>query len=198
MGSVGKRDWCAKDPIPKIKTTGGEKFFHTDVHLDSPGGDVMTALAIGNLMYENALTAFVKEDANCSSACVHILASSPQRVILGQVNIHRQYSNSTDTSYAKISSNFTKIERIAISQFTQAGVSPELWDAMMRVPPQTAKRLSLEEIMRFRLMGTSPALEDALNSCMAKRLGITKQEYLQREAIYDGIKYCNKRAGLEQ
>lgn len=154
------------------------------VYLNSSGGDVMTALAIGDLMYENQFIAKMDLGANCSSACVFILASSVIRTPLSaDINIHRPYLSSTDTSFAQIASNFAKIERIAVYQFKRVGVSAELWDAMMRVPPETTRRLSIEEIQRFGLLGADPAYEDATDSRSAKRLGITKQGYLRRKAI---------------
>lgn len=186
------------------------------VHLNSSGGDVTTALAIGDLMYETQFIATVDLGASCSSSCVFILASSVIRVpVSADINIHRPYSSSTDTSFAQAASDFAKIERIAVYQFKRVGVSTELWDAMMRVPPQTIRQLSIEEIQRFGLQETDPAYQDAMDSRSAKRLGITKQEYFRRKAIFEKClederakssnippnyaqqyEYCSKRAGL--
>ena len=175
--------WLDRQKL-KIKVGGDEKNFDYCVSLDSTGGDVMTALAIGNLMFENQLAALVELGTSCSSACVYILASSVIRTPLSaDINIHRPYSSSTDTSFAQVASDFAKIERIAVYQFKRVGVSAELWNAMMRVAPETTRRLSIEEIQRFGLLGADPAYEDAMDSRSAKRLGITKHEYLRRKAI---------------
>lgn len=196
----------------KIITTEGEKWLGIGipiVYLDSSGGDVMTALAIGDLMYENQFAAEIDVFASCSSACVYILGSSVMRFPLGRINIHRPYSNSTETSFAQAASDFAKIERLAVSQFKRVGVSADLWNAMMKVPPETARPLSIEEIERFGLLGNDPAYDDAMDSRLAKRLGITKQEYLRRKVIETKCQedekgkypfpqiyeYCSKRAG---
>lgn len=201
----------------KIMTTEGEKSLGLGiptVYLDSPGGDIMTALAIGDLVYKNQFAAEIDIRASCSSACVCILGSSVMRWPLGEIKIHRLYSNSIDTSFAQAASDFAKIERVAISQFKRVGVSADLWDAMMRVPPQATKRLEPEEIMHFGLLGTDPAYSDAMDSREAKHLGITKQKYLRRKAIEEKCieeeeakyqeyspnlgeisLYCRKRAG---
>lgn len=165
-----------------IKTTRGEYKFYGDVILDSSGGDVFTALAIGDLFYENQFLAVVK---SCSSSCVFILGSSIKRFVrpMGEVNIHRPYSVATERSYEQIKSDLANMERIAVSQFKRVGVSPDLWNAMMSVPPEKGRRLSVEEMNYFGLNRNDPAYDDARDSSEAKRLGITKQEYIRRKAI---------------
>jgi hypothetical protein len=166
---------------PKIKTTRGEYSLSVSVTLDSSGGDVFTALAIGDLFYEYQ---FIVDVKSCSSSCVFILGSSIMRNVgAGEVYIHRPYSVATDRSYEQIKSDLANMERIAVSQFKRVGVSPDLWNAMMSVPPEKARRLSDEEIDYFGLDRNDPAYDDAFDSLRAKSLGITKQEYLRRKAI---------------
>jgi hypothetical protein len=138
-------------------------------------------------MYQNELQAWVNEGASCSSACVFILGSSVRRMpsLGAEIMIHRPYSDSTDISFAQAKSNFAKIERIAVSQFKRVGVSADLWDTMMRIPPHMARRLSLEEWFKYGLIGDDPAYADAEDSRMARHIGITKEEYLRRKALYD-------------
>ena len=101
-----------------------------------------------------------------------ILGSAVERTVVekGEVNIHRPYSTSTDTSFGKSASLFAEMERIAASQFKRVGVSPSLWDAMIRVPPQTQRRLSKAELVSFGIlgidgsMGVDPAYQDAKDS----------------------------------
>ncbi|MBM4305654.1 MAG: hypothetical protein FJ115_16235 [Deltaproteobacteria bacterium] len=181
----------------QITTATGDKSLW-EVTLDSPGGDTMTAMAIGDLMYQNEFKAWVDRGASCSSACVFILGSSVRRdlSLFAEIKIHRPYSDSTDTSFTQATSNFARIEKIAVSQFKRVGVSAGLWDEIMRVPPQTTRTLSPDEWLKYGLIGTDPAYADAEDSRSAKRLGITKKEYLRRMAIYDECVKNALRAGI--
>jgi hypothetical protein len=205
-----------------IKTTrdeyGIDEYgFSNIVVLDSSGGDAITALAIGDLIYgcRDQLEVLVR---SCSSSCVFILGSSIRRFVtpLSEVKIHRPYSVVTNRSYEQIKSDFANLERIAVSQFKRVGVSPDLWNAMMSIPPEKSRRLSDEEMTYFGLNRNDPAYDDAIGNAAAERLGITKQEYVRRKAIFDrcyeqetsrrdisdfseGIKIlneCSKHAGL--
>jgi hypothetical protein len=166
---------------------GRDEYGFTDiVVLDSSGGDVITALAIGDLIYGYG-GQFIVMAKRCSSSCVFILGSSVRRFVtsMSEVNIHRPYSVVTDRSYEQIKSDFANLERIAVSQFKRVGVSPDLWNVMMSIPPEKSRRLSVEEVNYFGLNRNDPAYDDAVDNSRAKSLGITKQEYLRRQAISD-------------
>jgi hypothetical protein len=59
--------------------------------LDSPGGDVDSAIEIGRLLRERSADADVHHDMACVSACVLMLVAGKAREIEGKVGIHRPY-----------------------------------------------------------------------------------------------------------
>jgi hypothetical protein len=65
------------------------------VYLNSPGGSIVDAMAIGRMLRKIGLSASVERGATCASACVYILAAAKSRRIDGLVGIHRPYFGST-------------------------------------------------------------------------------------------------------
>ena len=65
-------------------------------HLDSEGGDVASAIAIGRELRQ--IAAVVVVDSKCLSACVFLIAGGVKRIIPSdtKVGIHRPYSPRTD------------------------------------------------------------------------------------------------------
>src|SRR5437868_2488579 len=107
-GSVDCSSWCrAKDMeiVGTIDSSTYEKFKRLidNVHetalrekkrvhlalemvvLNSPGGSVEAAMAIGRIMRKERLEAMVPFDSQCDSACVLIYAGAASRVSAGKV-----------------------------------------------------------------------------------------------------------------
>ncbi len=60
------------------------------VRLDSTGGNLAEAFAIGRLLRRQGMAASVGDGAVCASACVYVLAGSPRRQVAagGRVGVH--------------------------------------------------------------------------------------------------------------
>ena len=76
-----------------------------DVSLNTGGGDVQAAMAIGRELRNAERAVIVLPGATCASACVFVLAGAPTRVIFGIVAIHRPFipdDNSADPAEQKL------------------------------------------------------------------------------------------------
>jgi hypothetical protein len=62
-----------------------------NVSLDSPGGDVQSAIAIGRLVRANGANVLLSAGAQCASACLLILAGGAARYVDGKLGIHRPF-----------------------------------------------------------------------------------------------------------
>jgi hypothetical protein len=61
----------------------------------------------------------------------------------------------------------------------------ELFDAMMRVPPEKIRILTHAELNYFGLDANDPVFDEMTDSYNARQFGLTKQEYLKRKAQVD-------------
>jgi hypothetical protein len=65
------------------------------VDLDTPGGDIVAAMEIGNVIRSQSLMIRVPRDAERSSACIFIQIAGVQRWVLdgARIGLHRPHFN---------------------------------------------------------------------------------------------------------
>src|SRR5690606_37979337 len=66
---------------------------HILLTIDSPGGSVNEAIAIGNWLRGSKGLVMVREGAACYSSCVLLVAGAALRFLDGEIGIHRPYFN---------------------------------------------------------------------------------------------------------
>lgn len=126
--------------------------------LDSPGGAVSEAIAIGRMLRKRQIGTFVTSDSNCASSCVLILAAGVHRGAAGKVLIHSFYTPEflgtgrfEDAERAYIS-----VQRNIEQYLDDMRVPRTLLDEMRKIPHTTAKSLTLEETVALGLLGIDP------------------------------------------
>jgi hypothetical protein len=125
------------------------------VELDSPGGSVYAAMAVGVFLRRGGLSTSVRSEGQCHSACVLILAAGVQRTAaFARVGIHRPYIPA-DRS-ASPPSNDTKERQERLYQdlrhyLTAMGAKDQLLQAILQVPPDRLRFLSLGEVAALGL-----------------------------------------------
>jgi hypothetical protein len=172
------------------------------VSLDSRGGEVEAAMAIGRLLRTKITNTDVsiplpplrpidgREYADCASACILILvAGSDRTVALGRVGIHRPYS----TGSVKAGTDTRAAYRVLTTQvkayLEEMAMPGRLYDEMMQVPPEdirwisSSERSGVKELHDLGIVGKDPAYDDSQDSIAASARGISKQEWLRRKAL---------------
>jgi len=133
------------------------------VLLDSPGGDGIAAMKIGEILRANKAHVFVT--GQCASACIFVLASGVVRGAPAYtVGIHRGRITKSDEN-AKILEEIDiktnpqakelleRFEKAVPVYFSQMGMPPELFQAMQSHQYKGVYRLSNEEIIFYGLSG---------------------------------------------
>lgn len=131
------------------------------VVLDSPGGSVMDALAIGALIHEKGYATSVAAGALCASSCPIVFASGKERIATPQsaIGVHQIYA-------ASLSGDQQSALRVAGSAMSEAqtttalvtrhlaltGVDPALWLHALETPPDRLYYFSAEEMTQLRLV----------------------------------------------
>ena len=140
------------------------------VLLDSPGGDGIAAMKIGEILRANKAHVFVT--GQCASACIFVLASGVVRGAPAYtVGIHRGRITKTDENAkileeVDIKSNpqakalLERFEKAVPVYFSQMGMPPELFQAMQSHQYKGVYRLSNEEIIFYGLSGFEPQYLD--------------------------------------
>lgn len=154
------------------------------VTLNSKGGDIRAAIEIGQIVRRIPKSAaLVGQDEICASACVFVLAGAVLRSVSGKVGIHRPFSMTTeDKKYQDRQREFTALSRAIKDYLEQMNLPPSLYDEMMQIPSQAVKVLSDAELHRFGLDRNDPVYQDLLDSDNARGYGLSKNEYLSRNA----------------
>ena len=151
------------------------------VLLDSPGGDGIAAMKIGEILRANKAHVFVT--GQCASACIFVLASGVVRGAPAYtVGIHRGRITKSDAN-AKILEEvdvktnpqahelLERFEKAVPIYFSQMGMPPDLFQAMQSHQFKGVYRLSTEEIVFYGLGGFDPQYLDTRAAFYEKMSG---------------------------
>jgi len=157
----------------------GDLFFR----LNSRGGNVESAIAIGRQLRLMRATAVTWDTAPCYSSCVFILAGAIRRFLGGNIGIHRPYSLSTEKrDYDNVQREHRRIASLAKAYLEEMNVSPALFDAMMRIPSEQIRILLRSELESYGISELDPVAQELADAAFARHYGLSKAEYLRRKA----------------
>lgn len=130
------------------------------VALNSPGGSVNDAIAIGSLIRDKGFTTSVATGAICASSCPLILASGVKRIVEPEaaIGVHQIYARvaagelPTGVKAAgEAMSDAQKTTAVITRHLSAMGVDPALWLHALETPPTRLYYLSPEEMAEYRL-----------------------------------------------
>jgi len=131
------------------------------VVLDSPGGSVVDALAIGTLIHDNGLATKVAAGSLCASSCPLIFASGAARIASPEaaIGVHQIYAaaisgqpqNALRAAGMAMSDAQTTTASI-ISHLNKTGVDPAMWLHALETPPERLYYFSPEEMTSLKLV----------------------------------------------
>lgn len=180
----------AESRIDKAKQPQG--IAHTQVTLDSPGGSVVAAMAIGRLLRKYRMQAVVPPDAVCSSACVLVYAGAVIRYghfKSGRVGIHQPFLDAPKAAEIEtLRGIYTSVLQDMKSYLREMNVSEQLADEMLKTPSSMVRYLDDEEQNRFGLVIFDPIEVEITNLQHSRELGISRVEYNRREALV--LEHC--------
>ena len=153
--------------------------------LDSAGGQVEDAIRAGDAIGGAGWTLWVREGAVCHSACVLILAAGDNRLISGQVGIHRMIRmSSTATTRAELNAELREVQKQMEDYLERNGAALAIADLMMTVPSRDLRMLQETELREYGLSGANAAQEDLERIRLLRRCGedfVRRKEGFMRE-----------------
>ncbi len=143
----------AADRLSAELETRGE--YVSTVALNSPGGSVDDAMAMGRLLRDNGVATEVADGALCASSCPLVLAGGERRSAGEQaaIGVHQFFAVGelkvgAEQAMADAQSTTARIARY----LTELGVDPALWLHALDTPPRELYYLSGDELRKYKLV----------------------------------------------
>jgi len=161
------------------------KIYPPHINIDSLGGSVPAAMAIGRLLRKENASARIDPDAVCLSACVLVLAGAVGREMEGKIGIHRPYLEvpkdavSSDQVRTLLQQTLQDIR----AYFREMNVSEQLADAMLRINPENMLVLSPAALNNYGLTSEDPIARETNELKIAQQHGLDRQEYMRRKIL---------------
>jgi len=160
------------------------------VDLNSPGGSVPAAMAIGRMLRKERVLVVVPAGGVCYSACVLIYAGGASRMNFGKIGIHRPYFDDVpkqDVSAENVKARYQQMLQDIRAYFREMNVSEQLADAMLRIDPQNLRLLDEAALDSYGLTKTDPIEDETHDLEMAQMWGLDRSEYIKRKSLAERI-----------
>ena len=132
------------------------------VALDSPGGSVIDALAIGKLIRDKGFTTSVARGALCASSCPLVFAGGKERLANegSAIGVHQIYAataagQSITSRLAAAGNAMSDAQTLTaeISRYLSAmGIAPEVWLRALETPPNRLTYFNARELVALKLV----------------------------------------------
>ncbi len=118
--------------------------------INSPGGDVASAMEIGRILRKERAHLFVADGGVCVSACVLVLAGAVERYAgEGTVGIHRPFVETSpehQVSADQVKAEYPRMLTDLRAYLREMNVSERLADDMLAVDPEEVRVLTKAEL----------------------------------------------------
>lgn len=112
-----------------------------------------------------------------------MLAGGVIRYVAGPVGIHRPFSPVDTRTTANLQKqDYGRLEKEVKSFLQAVNIPADLYDHMLRIPPDKVRFLSRDELQRYGLSEDDPYEDAARIAAVAKSMGITAEELIRRQA----------------
>lgn len=170
----------------------------------SPGGDVDAAVRVGRVLRKHATHATLQ--GPCASACVLMYAGAVRRAVLvwgndRVIGLHRPYSLTPSASFQAEQERVNAYSAKIRQYLTEMNVAPDLYEAMIRVPPQDVRWVNAKELADLGMPEWDPVYSEYSAGKAASELGISREELNRRLKLREtqcdpldgpiGPQYCN-------
>jgi len=162
------------------------------VELDSPGGNVIAAMEIGEIIRNDWVWTTVNDTppARCLSACILIFAAGATRVAGpdSRLGIHRPFFEAKvfaglDRNSAK--AKYDGLLKSVSAYLAKMTLSDQLFNEMMKVPSSGIRLLQYEEVLALNLTGQDPGYAEWVRAKNVAKYGEelanAREKWLEQE-----------------
>lgn len=162
--------WALRDKVDQARQAQVRQ-----MQLNSTGGDLEAALAIGRLMREMSFDSLVLPRGACHSACVFVLAAGVNKVVKGEVGIHRPYF--PQIAAAQVGPALRSVKAEAEAYVDEMNIPTRLVEDMFSVDPATMRILTEDELGTYRLNSEDYVMREQRSQRYAAEHGMTREAY---------------------
>jgi hypothetical protein len=152
------------------------------VDLNSPGGNVGTAIQLGRVVRQVGALTMVGDGEGCYSACSLIYLAGVARSLGrgAKLGLHRPYAIEVGST-----EDYQQMLGLIRDYLTSLNVSPRVYDIMVSTPPASIRVFMAGEAenQELGIEGTDPVWEERMADVNAARFHITKQEFYERDPL---------------
>lgn len=151
------------------------------VVLNSKGGSVVSALAMGRILREQGMATMVKPGDICMSACAYLFLGGDERFVPkgAALGMHRFRFSNDEADKKTLTNEAQSLSGALIEYFVEMGISPEALAAAMRAKPEDMYVFSQEEMQRYRITfehGQPAMAKPCIPAYFQDPLGLYKNE----------------------
>ena len=149
--------------------------------LNSKGGSVVSALAMGRIIREQGMATMVKPGDICMSACAYLFLGGDERFAPkgAALGMHRFRFGNDDADKKTLTNEAQSLSGALIEYFVEMGISPEALAVAMRAAPEDMYVFSQEEMQSYRITyehDQSTAAKSCIPASFQDPLGLYKNE----------------------
>ena len=135
------------------------------VVFDSPGGNLIAAMQIGEILRRSMAMTMVASDSTCASACVFAYLGGVSRTASenARIGLHRPYfeqSYFAGLTYDQARARYDELVAKADSYLRKMGARPGLIQEMLSTPSQDITYLTSEQTDYWSIRGDDPGFEE--------------------------------------
>lgn len=166
------------------------------IQLDSTGGDIAAAMAIGRLMRSMEFDSLVIAGGRCHSACLFVLAAGVNKVVLGEVGMHRPYF--PQLAAAEVGPALQAVKAASVAYLDEMNIPTRLVEDMFSIDPAAMHILTLDELGAYRLNSEDHVLREQRAQSSAARYGMSREAYelFRRDLDYSCKIFIRQRAQM--
>lgn len=139
----------------RIETRQSAEAPPQDIWLNSPGGSVGDALALGRVVRDAGLTTRMGSTDVCLSACPYLFAAGVSRIADedARIGVHQHYfgENTLLPAFTAVKS-IQEGQGMVMNYLSEMGVDPMLMSHGLLTPPDQIYLLTQEELTRYTLV----------------------------------------------
>lgn len=144
--------------------------------LNSTGGEILAGIDMGRLLRNYGARIWIDKNAECSSACVLLLAGGVTRFDMdgARVGLHRPYFPPfyfAELSFTEAQDKYNSLLERVRSYLQDMGIRDELYQRMISIPSQEIVYIRGSEAEGYGLFGEDPAFTEWARARSIKAIG---------------------------
>src|SRR5215208_27883 len=158
---------------------------HLSVWLNSPGGDVFSAMNIGGLIRKHEGTTVISVPSKCYSSCALIFIAGVMRHNLGELGLHRPYFASAPQDRQTIERQLPRMLAMVKQYVAEMRITENFYELIVNTEPSKMTIYRIDDYAKL-VPEKDAVFQEIQIAYDARRYGLTTFEMRQRDLDAEG------------